>query len=485
MQLVLDVPAQRGDRALHDAVEQPALQVRQQRRRHVDRHDDQQHPPERGEVDARAGHDVLRLDQGRRGVVSGGARVGRRLGRRDAGGQPAADHAGEDDVRRAAEDHRADDVERDAGDAEDEHDDHTEPLGRQAAQQPARGRAERRGLLRGHPDARPRRPATGTALCGHPARGARGLVRTRRRGLTRRGRCGGGAVAVGGAHAATSALSWDSTISAYVGHVASSSSCVPRPTTVPVVQHDDLVRVGDRRDPLRDDHHGRLRRDGRERGPQPRVGGEVQRGERVVEQVDLGAAHQGAGDRQPLALPAGDVGAALRDRRVQPCRHRPHEVGGLRDLQRRPQLVVGGVRVLPYRRLRRDRAGEQVRPLRHVARCAPQLLRVELAHVDPVHGDRSRGDVEQPRHQRQQRGLARAGAADDRGGGAGARREGDPVQHRRVRTRVAELDPVEHQQPVATASRSRAPPGERPTTACRAPRRCARRTPRPAGSSSP
>ena len=193
VQLVLHVPAQRGDRALHDAVEQPALQVRQQRRRHVDRHDEHQHPPERGEVHARAGHDVLRLDQGRCGVVSRGARVGRRLGRREAGGQPAAEHAGEDDVRRVAQHQRSDDVERDAGDAEDEHDDDAEPLGRQAAQQPARGRAEGRGLLRGHPDARPRRPATaGTALCGHAARGARGLVGTRRggRGSTR---CGAGA----------------------------------------------------------------------------------------------------------------------------------------------------------------------------------------------------------------------------------------------------------------------------------------------------
>src|SRR5690606_17411060 len=37
----------------------------------------------------------------------------------------------------------------------------------------------------------------------------------------------------GGAHAASSAVSWDATISWYVGQSASSSSCVPRPTTSP------------------------------------------------------------------------------------------------------------------------------------------------------------------------------------------------------------------------------------------------------------
>ena len=335
----------------------------EQRRRHVDRDDEQQHPPERGEVDARAGHDVLRLDQRSPCVSSArGARVGRRLGRRDAGGQPAAEHAGEDDVRRAAQHHRSDDVERHAGDAEDEHDDHAEPLGRQAAQQPARGRAEGRAPSPWAPRCSPTAARhRGDAVRPSRARRARSRRATR---CARARRCGRGA------HAASAALSWDSTISAYVGHVASSSSCVPRPTTVPVVQHDDRVGTGDRRHPLRDDHTVASRRDRAERGPQPGVGGDVQRGERVVEQVDLGAAHQRAGDRQPLALAAGDVGAALRDRRVQPRRHRPDEVGALRDLQRRPQLVVRGVglavaqvRSRPCRRTGRAAAGR--------SRCGP------------------------------------------------------------------------------------------------------------------
>ena len=51
------------------------------------------------------------------------------------------------------------------------------------------------------------------------------------------------------------------------------------------------------------------RDDGRQRRAQAGVGGEVERGERVVEQVDAGLAHERPGDREPLALPARHVGS--------------------------------------------------------------------------------------------------------------------------------------------------------------------------------
>ena len=133
---------------------------------------------------------------------------------------------------------------------------------------------------------------------------------------------------------------------------------------------------------------------------------------------------------------------------VETVGHRPHEVGALGDLQRRPQLVVRGAGTA-VAQVRRDGAGEQVGPLRDVADPPDQLLRREVAHVHPVDRHRARGDVEQPRHQRHQRGLPRAGAADDGRGGARAGGEGDLVQHRGVRAGVAEPHPVEHQQAVA------------------------------------
>ena len=104
------------------------------------------------------------------------------------------------------------------------------------------------------------------------------------------------------------------------------------------VQDQDLVGVPDRADPLRDDDHV-APVIGRQRSPQPRVGGLVERRERVVEQVDLRLAHQRPRDRQPLALAAGHVRAVLCDRRVQPVRHPLDEVAGLGDLQGPPQVA--------------------------------------------------------------------------------------------------------------------------------------------------
>ena len=56
---------------------------------------------------------------------------------------------------------------------------------------------------------------------------------------------------------------------------------------------------------------------GLERGPQPGVGGQVEGGEGVVEDVDLGPPDEGPGDGQALALAARHVGAALLDPRLQ------------------------------------------------------------------------------------------------------------------------------------------------------------------------
>src|SRR4051794_26481029 len=71
-----------------------------------------------------------------------------------------------------------------------------------------------------------------------------------------------------------------------------------------VLEHDDLVGVADGRHPLGDDDGDRGAHHRGQRGAQPRVGREVERGERVVEQVDPGFAAQRPGDGEPLALAA-------------------------------------------------------------------------------------------------------------------------------------------------------------------------------------
>ena len=156
-----------------------------------------------------------------------------------------------------------------------------------------------------------------------------------------------------------------------------------------VLEHHDQVGVADGRDPLRDDQHRRVAGDRLERRAQPGVGGQVERGERVVEDVDLRLADQRPGDGQPLPLAAGDVAAALGDRGLQAVGHRLDEVAALGDLQGLPHLFLGRVR-LAVPQVVGDGPGEQERLLRDQAEPGPEQVLVEVADVDTVHLDRCR-----------------------------------------------------------------------------------------------
>ena len=78
-----------------------------------------------------------------------------------------------------------------------------------------------------------------------------------------------------------------------------------------MLQHNDLVGIGDGRHSLPDDDHRRLGRFPLKRRPKPRIRGNVERGERVVENEDLRPPHQCSRDGQTLPLPTGDIRAAL------------------------------------------------------------------------------------------------------------------------------------------------------------------------------
>ncbi len=80
-----------------------------------------------------------------------------------------------------------------------------------------------------------------------------------------------------------------------------------------VVQNDDLVRVHNGADALRDDHScgvGKLLRDA---GSDGLVGLVVECREGVVKNQDLGLGGDRSRDTQTLLLTAGEVGTALRD----------------------------------------------------------------------------------------------------------------------------------------------------------------------------
>src|SRR5690625_4257202 len=217
-----------------------------------------------------------------------------------------------------------------------------------------------------------------------------------------------------------------------------------------LLEHQDLVGAGDGGDALGDDQGGCALGVLRQTRPDLGVGGDVQRGEGVVEDVHPGAGRQGAGDAQPLALPAGDVGSALGDARLQPGAGLVagtggalgDELGGLGGVQRVPQLVITCLRVTEAQVLA-DGAGEQVGLLGHQADGSAECGAGQLGHRDAVDQHLPVGRVVEPGHQVDQGGLTGSGGADDGGGLPGGGGEGDPVQDGGVGPGVGEGDVAE------------------------------------------
>src|SRR5690625_780385 len=104
-----------------------------------------------------------------------------------------------------------------------------------------------------------------------------------------------------------------------------------------LVEHHDPVGRANRADPLCHDDDRRIAGDTTQSCPQCGVGRVVERGERIVEQVDARAFDHRTRDREPLTLTAGHVRPTLGDRRVQSFGHRFDEVAGLGDVERLPQ----------------------------------------------------------------------------------------------------------------------------------------------------
>ena len=307
-------------------------------------------------------------------------------------------------------------------------------LGPQATEQPEEGAAEVLGLLGGHAH-HAALPAVGAAATGPPGAAAD----------ARRGSAGSTAThAVWSAHAAcaSAAVSWEKTISRYVSHVSSSSWWRPTPTTRPSSMTTIWSAVHDRADALGHDEDRGGRQFVVQGGAQLRIRPEVEGGEAVVEDVDRGALDQRAGDGEALPLAAGDVRAALVDRRLQLALHLGDEGLALGDLEGVPErLIVGGL--VAVAEVAGDRAAEEEGPLGDDPDALPEVLARHLADVHAVHQQRPAGHVVEARDQVDQRGLAAAGRAHDGGRLAGLGGERDVVQHRLLRAGVAELDVAE------------------------------------------
>jgi hypothetical protein len=151
----------------------------------------------------------------------------------------------------------------------------------------------------------------------------------------------------------------------------------------------------------------------------------VQRGQRLVQQQQLGLFDQGAGQRHALLFTARQrVGfAAGQPAHFHLVQHGRHPLAYLRRWQALLLQAIG--HVLLHRHVREQRIGLE----HHVHR---PLVGRHRGHVHAVDYDRARAGGFETGQQAQQSGLARARAAEDREQLAPVDVEIDPV-HRRNR----------------------------------------------------
>src|SRR4051812_14424613 len=150
-----------------------------------------------------------------------------------------------------------------------------------------------------------------------------------------------------------------------------------------LVEAEDAVGVADGREPVRDDEGGAPLHDLLERELELALGRGVERARRLVEDQHRRVLEQRAGDREALALAAGERAPALADRGIEAVGLAVDEFERLGALERLDHLLVGGIRAADLEVLA-DRAREQHRLLEHDADVAAERCQADVADVVAV-----------------------------------------------------------------------------------------------------
>ena len=194
-----------------------------------------------------------------------------------------------------------------------------------------------------------------------------------------------------------------------------------------VTQHQDLVGVSHRGQPVADDDHAAALSVLLQVGQDARCGASVHGGEGVVQQQQRRIDQQGAGNRQPLALAAGQRDATLAHRRVvalrQPADVLVHRCGFCRS----PDLRAAGVgpgqcNVLGHA------GGEQERLLRYPGYCRAQRAQAVVVQRNAAPADLALVGRPLALQQLEQAALAGAGRPDQAQGLAGRQLEAQARQ---------------------------------------------------------
>ena len=118
----------------------------------------------------------------------------------------------------------------------------------------------------------------------------------------------------------------------------------------------------------------------------------IERRKRIVENINLGVARHGAGDRKPLLLPAREIAAVLRDVSVVTVLFFEDKIGALRNFHGAFDFLVRRV-VVAEVDIRTDTAREQHRLLRNITDLFVELALFIVAHVVPVDENIALGHV--------------------------------------------------------------------------------------------
>ncbi len=143
------------------------------------------------------------------------------------------------------------------------------------------------------------------------------------------------------------------------------------------------------------------------------LGAGVDRAGGLVQHQDRRVGQEGPGDGDQLLLARAHPRALAVDDGVVALRQGPHEAVGVRGPRRLLDVAAGHLAGRAVGDVLRDGPAEQPGVLQHHADRRAQLVARHGRHVHAVQRDPPAGDLVEPHQQVDQRGLARAGRADD------------------------------------------------------------------------
>ena len=139
----------------------------------------------------------------------------------------------------------------------------------------------------------------------------------------------------------------------------------------------------------------------------------VQARRRLVQQHDGRIFEQRAGDRDALALTAGQLGAVLADHGVVALRHAAHKLVAVGGTRSRKHFLIGGI-TTPEADVSHHRVVKEQHVLEDDRVITQQYLGIDARNIHATHGDRAFGSIPKARGQAAHRRLTGTRRTDQR-----------------------------------------------------------------------